>query len=124
MALWFSSSFKVLPHVGKSLCYCMLKTSAQLSEMEMAKVSRMKLGSQGMQVSAQGLGCMNMTSVYDAHKPEGDMISLIHHAIENGVTFLDTADVFGLYTNELLLSKVLFPLYTDFFYWKLDGHLS
>ncbi|GFY83669.1 NAD(P)-linked oxidoreductase superfamily protein [Actinidia rufa] len=72
----------------------------------MAKVGRMKLGSQGMEVSVQGLGCMGM-SVYHPPKPEEDMIKLIHHAVHSGVTFLDTADFYGPHTNEVLLGKAL-----------------
>ncbi|XP_057475686.1 probable aldo-keto reductase 2 [Actinidia eriantha] len=72
----------------------------------MAKVGRMKLGSQGMEVSAQGLGCMGM-SVCRPPKPEEDMIKLIHHAVHSGVTFLDTADIYGPHTNEVLLGKAL-----------------
>ncbi|GFY83673.1 NAD(P)-linked oxidoreductase superfamily protein [Actinidia rufa] len=58
----------------------------------MAKVGRMKLGSQGMEVSVQGLGCMGMSAFYGRPKPEEDMIKLIHHAVDSGVTFLDTSD--------------------------------
>ncbi|GFY83665.1 NAD(P)-linked oxidoreductase superfamily protein [Actinidia rufa] len=72
----------------------------------MTKVGRMKLGSQGMEVSVQGLGCMGM-SVYRPPKPEEDMIKLIHHAVHSGVTFLDTSDIYGPHTNELLLGKAL-----------------
>ncbi|CAN1249661.1 Probable aldo-keto reductase 2 [Linum perenne] len=60
----------------------------------------MKLGSQGLEVSAQGLGCI-------PPKPESDMIALIHHAINKGVTFLDTSDIYGPHTNEVLLGKAL-----------------
>ncbi|KAJ1443092.1 NADP-dependent oxidoreductase domain [Sesbania bispinosa] len=73
----------------------------------MAKVGRMKLGSQGLEVSMLGLGCMSMSAYYGPPKPEPDMISLIHHAIETGVTFLDTSDIYGPHTNELLLGKAL-----------------
>ncbi|KAJ0467861.1 putative perakine reductase [Helianthus annuus] len=73
----------------------------------MAKVPRVKLGSQGLQVSAQGLGCMGMSAFYGPPKPEPDMINLIHHAIDAGVTFLDTSDVYGPKTNEILLGKAL-----------------
>ncbi|KAI4334822.1 hypothetical protein L6164_013531 [Bauhinia variegata] len=73
----------------------------------MAKVSRIKLGSQGLEVSAQGLGCMGMSIAYAQPKPEPDMIALIHHAIDSGVTFLDTSDVYGPHTNEILLGKAL-----------------
>lgn len=72
----------------------------------MATVGRMKLGSQGMEVSLQGLGCMSMSAFYGPPKPQTDMIALIHHAIQSGVTFLDTSDIYGPHTNELLLGKV------------------
>ncbi|KAJ6680377.1 AFLATOXIN B1 ALDEHYDE REDUCTASE [Salix purpurea] len=72
-----------------------------------AAVRRIKLGSQGLEVSAQGLGCMGMSAVYGPPKPESDMITLIHHAINTGVTFLDTSDVYGPHTNEILLGKAL-----------------
>ncbi|KAL2531062.1 auxin-induced protein [Forsythia ovata] len=72
------------------------------------KVPRIKLGSQGLEVSAQGLGCMTMSSaVYGPTKPEPDMIKLIHLAINSGITFLDTSDFYGPYTNEVLLGKAL-----------------
>lgn len=73
----------------------------------MATVRRMKLGSQGLEVSAQGLGCMGISAFYGPPKPESDMIALIHHAINNGITFLDTADMYGPHTNEILLGKAL-----------------
>jgi aryl-alcohol dehydrogenase-like predicted oxidoreductase len=68
---------------------------------------RMKLGSQGLEVSAQGLGCMGMSAVYGERKPEQDMIALLRHAVAAGVTFLDTSDIYGPHTNELLLGKVI-----------------
>ncbi|KAL2242417.1 UNVERIFIED_CONTAM: putative aldo-keto reductase 4 [Sesamum indicum] len=70
-------------------------------------VPRIKLGSQGLEVSKQGLGCMGMSTSYGAPKPEPEMIELIHHAINSGVTFLDTSDVYGPHTNEILLGKAL-----------------
>ncbi|KAK7273138.1 hypothetical protein RIF29_14184 [Crotalaria pallida] len=73
----------------------------------MAKVGRMKLGSQGLEVSQQGLGCMGMSAFYGPPKPDSDMIALIHHAIESGVTFLDTSDIYGPHTNEVLIGKAL-----------------
>ncbi|KAL2506337.1 putative aldo-keto reductase 4 [Abeliophyllum distichum] len=70
-------------------------------------VPRIKLGSQGLQVSAQGLGCMGMSAFYGPPKPDPDMIKLIHHAINSGITFLDTSDIYGPHTNEILLGKAL-----------------
>ncbi|XP_059632060.1 probable aldo-keto reductase 2 [Cornus florida] len=73
----------------------------------MAGVRRMKLGSQGLEVSAQGLGCMGMSAFYGPPKPDSDMIALIHHAIDSGVTFLDTSDVYGPFINEILIAKAM-----------------
>ncbi|XP_021291917.1 auxin-induced protein PCNT115-like isoform X3 [Herrania umbratica] len=75
--------------------------------MATTKVGRIKLGSQGLEVSAQGLGCMGMSAIYGPPKPEADMVALIHHAINSGVTLLDTSDVYGPHTNEILLGKAL-----------------
>ncbi|XP_052151501.1 probable aldo-keto reductase 3 [Oryza glaberrima] len=72
-----------------------------------AVVRRMKLGSQGMEVSAQGLGCMGMSAVYGERKPEADMVALVRHAVAAGVTFLDTSDVYGPHTNEVLVGKAV-----------------
>ncbi|EEE60758.1 hypothetical protein OsJ_14317 [Oryza sativa Japonica Group] len=72
-----------------------------------AAVRRMKLGSQGLEVSAQGLGCMGMSAFYGPPKPEADMVALIHHAVAAGVTHLDTSDMYGPHTNELLLGKII-----------------
>jgi predicted oxidoreductase len=74
--------------------------------MAAGRVGRIKLGSQGLEVSAQGLGCMSMSGAYGPPKPEEDMIALIHHAVHSGVTFLDTSDIYGPFTNEILLGKV------------------
>ena len=68
-----------------------------------------QVGSQGLEVSAQGLGCMGMSAAYGPPKPESDMIALVHHAIDSGVTFLDTSDIYGPHTNEILLGKVWIP---------------
>ncbi|KAJ9701275.1 hypothetical protein PVL29_006565 [Vitis rotundifolia] len=73
----------------------------------MSTVKRMKLGSQGLVVSAQGLGCLGMSAFYGPPKPDEDMIPVIHHAINRGITFLDTSDVYGPFINEILLGKAL-----------------
>ncbi|XP_059632068.1 probable aldo-keto reductase 2 [Cornus florida] len=73
-----------------------------------SRVRRIKLGSQGLEVSAQGLGCMSMSpGLYGTPKSEEDMIALLHHAINSGVTFLDTSDMYGPFANEILLGKGL-----------------
>ena len=64
------------------------------------------LGSQGLRVSAQGLGCMGMSEFYGPPAEE-DGIATIHRALELGVTFFDTADMYGPFTNERLVGRAL-----------------
>ncbi len=65
-----------------------------------------KLGSEGLEVSALGLGCMGMSEFYGT-ADEGEAIATIHRAIELGVTFLDTADMYGWGANERLVGKAI-----------------
>jgi len=65
-----------------------------------------KLGSQGLEVSAVGLGCMGMSQSYGP-ADEAESIATLHRAIELGCTFLDTAEVYGPFTNEDLLGRAL-----------------
>jgi aryl-alcohol dehydrogenase-like predicted oxidoreductase len=84
--------------------------------MAAGRVGRIKLGSQGLKVSARGLGCMGMSAFYDPPKPEQDMIALILNAVHSGVTFFDTSDIYGpLITNEILLGKVPCPFFLFLF---------
>jgi aryl-alcohol dehydrogenase-like predicted oxidoreductase len=69
-------------------------------------MQRRKLGSQGMEVSAQGLGCMGMTHAYGAGD-EKSGLKTIHRALELGVTFLDTAEIYGPHTNERLVGRAI-----------------
>src|SRR3712207_1936728 len=69
-------------------------------------MDRRNLGSGGLVVSALGLGCMGMSEFYGT-ADEGESISTIHRAIELGVTFLDTADMYGPFTNEKLVGKAI-----------------
>jgi aryl-alcohol dehydrogenase-like predicted oxidoreductase len=69
-------------------------------------MDRRKLGSQGLEVSAQGLGCMGMTHAY-GRGDEQSGLQTIHRALELGITFLDTAEVYGPYTNEELVGRAI-----------------
>src|SRR5580692_8712629 len=69
-------------------------------------LSRRKLGSQGLEVSAIGLGCMGMSQSYGP-ADEAESIATLHRSIELGCTFLDTAEVYGPFTNEDLLGRAL-----------------
>src|SRR5215467_4508476 len=63
-----------------------------------------------LEVSAIGLGCMGMSFGYGPAADTKDMISLIRTAVERGVTFFDTAQVYGPYTNETLVGEALAPV--------------
>jgi aryl-alcohol dehydrogenase-like predicted oxidoreductase len=65
-----------------------------------------KLGNQGLMVSALGLGCMGMAGVYGGRNDD-ESIATVHRALELGITLLDTADVYGPYTNEELVAKAI-----------------
>jgi aryl-alcohol dehydrogenase-like predicted oxidoreductase len=65
-----------------------------------------KLGSQGLEVSALGLGCMGMSEFYSG-RDEAEAVATIHRALDLGVTFLDTADMYGPFTNEVLIGKAI-----------------
>ncbi|MBS2003336.1 MAG: aldo/keto reductase [Candidatus Obscuribacterales bacterium] len=70
-------------------------------------MKKRKLGNSGLEVSALGLGCMGMSHGFGPPKDKQEMIALIHAAVERGVTFFDTAEVYGPYTNELLVGEAL-----------------
>jgi len=70
-------------------------------------MQKRKLGNSGLEVSAIGLGCMGMSHGYGPASDKAEMISLIHAAIDRGVTFFDTAEVYGPFVNEELLGEAL-----------------
>jgi aryl-alcohol dehydrogenase-like predicted oxidoreductase len=72
-------------------------------------MEKRKLGKSGMEVSALGLGCMGMSIAYGLPADKQEMIVLIRRAVERGVTFFDTAEIYGPYTNEELVGEALAP---------------
>jgi aryl-alcohol dehydrogenase-like predicted oxidoreductase len=75
----------------------------------MRKMQTRKLGKSNLEVSALGLGCMGMSFAYGPPKDKKEMISLLHAAAERGVTFFDTAEVYGPLQNEELVGEALAP---------------
>ena len=65
------------------------------------------LGTSGLEVSALGLGCMGLSFAYGPATDAGEAIALIRAAVERGVTFFDTAEVYGPWTNEVVVSSTL-----------------
>jgi aryl-alcohol dehydrogenase-like predicted oxidoreductase len=72
-------------------------------------MKKRKFGKSGLDVSALGLGCMGMTTAYGPAADKQEMIALIRKAVELGVTFFDTAEIYGPYTNEELVGEALAP---------------
>jgi aryl-alcohol dehydrogenase-like predicted oxidoreductase len=69
-----------------------------------------KLGTDGLEVSAIGLGCMGLSAVYGLPVEKSAAISLIHSAFDEGVTFFDTAEAYGPFTNEVIVGETLAPI--------------
>src|ERR1700732_2764601 len=72
-------------------------------------MKKRKLGKSNLEVSAIGLGCMGMSFSYGPPKDKKEMTSLLHAAVERGVTFFDTAEVYGPFLNEELGGDALAP---------------
>src|SRR5436190_11288608 len=72
-------------------------------------MKKRKLGKSGLEVSAIGLGCMGMSFGYGPPKNKQEMIALLRAAVERGVIFFDTAEVYGPFTNEELVGEALAP---------------
>ncbi|HWA43486.1 MAG TPA: aldo/keto reductase [Hypericibacter adhaerens] len=73
-------------------------------------MQKRKLGNSGLEVSALGLGCMGMSFAYGPPADRQEMIALIRTAVERGITFFDTAEVYGPFTNEELVGEALAPV--------------
>jgi aryl-alcohol dehydrogenase-like predicted oxidoreductase len=70
-----------------------------------------KLGKSNLEVSALGLGCMGMSFSYGPPKDKKEMVNLLHAAVDRGITFFDTAEVYGPFTNEELVGEALAPFH-------------
>src|SRR5437764_11633428 len=73
-------------------------------------MQKRKLGKSNLEVSALGLGCMGMSQSYGVPPDKPAMISLIRTAVERGVTFFDTVEIYGPHTNEELVGEALAPV--------------
>jgi aryl-alcohol dehydrogenase-like predicted oxidoreductase len=76
-------------------------------------LQKRKLGNSGIEISAIGLGCMGMSYGYGPASDRNEMIAVIRNAVEQGVTFFDTAEVYGPYINEELVGEALLPYQND-----------
>src|ERR1700744_6228399 len=74
-------------------------------------MQKRKLGNSGLEVSALGLGCMGMSHGYGQPGDKTEMIALIRAAVERGISFFDTAEIYGPYTNEELVGEALAPFH-------------
>src|SRR4051794_30172335 len=79
-------------------------------EKELKPMEKRKLGKSNLEVSALGLGCMGMSFSYGPPMNKEDAISLIRAAVDRGVTFFDTAEVYGPHTNEEVVGEALAPI--------------
>ncbi|XP_038877221.1 probable aldo-keto reductase 1 [Benincasa hispida] len=76
-----------------------------MAEGQGVQIPRVQLGSQGLEVSKLGFGCMGLTGVYNSCLSDEDGISILKEAFNRGITFFDTADVYGPHSNEILVGK-------------------
>jgi aryl-alcohol dehydrogenase-like predicted oxidoreductase len=86
-----------------------VKSFQHLTERKDSNMQKRKLGNSNLEVSAVGLGCMGMSFSYGPPKDKQEMTSLLRAAVERGVTFFDTAEVYGPFTNEELVGEALAP---------------
>jgi aryl-alcohol dehydrogenase-like predicted oxidoreductase len=111
----FGESGKKFIEIGKQrrLRETMLRFALQLRQSDFRSagetMQKRKLGKSNLEVSAIGLGCMGMSFGYGPAGDKQEMISVIRAAVEHGVTFFDTAEVYGPFTNEELVGEALVP---------------
>src|SRR6058998_330788 len=86
------------------------RNRAQFTRRKDKVMKKRKLGKSNLEVSAIGLGCMGMSFGYGPAADKKEMVSLIRSAVERGVTFFDTAEVYGPFTNEELVGEALAPM--------------
>src|SRR5271155_3364684 len=72
-------------------------------------MQKRKLGKSNLELSALGLGCMGMSFSYGPAKDKKEMTDVLHAAVDRGITFFDTAEVYGPFTNESLVGEALAP---------------
>src|SRR5205823_9443135 len=87
-----------------------LRAALRAEKLEIPQMQRRKLGKSNLEVSAIGLGCMGMSFGYGPPKDKNEMIALIRAAVGRGVTFFDTAEVYGPFINEELVGEALAPV--------------
>lgn len=84
-----------------------------MAEEQRVQIPRVKLGSDGFEVSKLGLGCLGLSGTYNDPVPEEFGISMIKYAFDKGITFFDTSDIYGPHANEVLIGKALKQLPRD-----------
>jgi aryl-alcohol dehydrogenase-like predicted oxidoreductase len=87
----------------------MSQASKSVSDTEVVEMQKRKLGKSNLEVSAMGLGCMGLSFAYGPAVSKQDGIALIRAAVERGVTFFDTAEIYGPFANEELVGEALAP---------------
>ncbi|KDP23654.1 hypothetical protein JCGZ_23487 [Jatropha curcas] len=87
--------------------FCKEHYSKGMAEKDDVQIPRVKLGSQGLEISKLGFGCMGLTGAYNSPVSDEDGISILKDAFNKGITFFDTADLYGTGANEILVGKAL-----------------
>ncbi|KAM0951827.1 putative perakine reductase [Dioscorea sansibarensis] len=86
---------------------CLMGSRSAMEKNTQLQMPTVKLGTQGLEVSKLGFGCMTLSGGYNNPLPEEEGIAFLKYVFNQGITFFDTADVYGPYTNEILIGKAL-----------------